>query len=529
MKKQSQPVVLEPMVIDYTTIKRIIMKAINYIKAILLGLVMVLGVDDLRAQQIPLYSSYTVNPFLLSPSFAGAIDGNGNEAARLLLAHRSQFAGIEGSPITYVAALDAPIARKNMGLGGTVYTDKYGLIRQTGATLGYAYRVNLGDKSKLHFGLGGDIGQQSLDFSEVQAVDMTDNLLNMQSAGKMYFNGQFGIHITSGGLTLGMATNQTFGSQLIYKNYTSNSEFEYDMATHFTLFGGYRIEAKNGNFALTPMLTVRTSKGIASQMDLLLRADIKNKVFAVVGYRSGYAFSMGAGVKLKNNLTLSYTYDLMLNDASPYAGDGHEITLGYTFMKGGANARPACCDELVTDNRNDGMDEAKMRALFDVEVGELRKKMNDMNEENASSKKEMARMQREIDSLAKLKPEVVETVIQKVTIQDNFIVNNIEFETGSAKIRNSSYPELDEIADYLISNPAKKLEISGHSDNVGQASANLLLSQKRAKSVAAYFMSKGVPASRLTHQGYGQTKPKASNDTTQGKQRNRRVELKLAN
>ena len=519
---------LDLTVIEPKNLKTKIMNAKKSIKALIIGLIVTFVGAELKAQQIPLYSSYTLDPFLLSPSFAGALGEGSEEAARLLLAHRSQFAEIDGAPITYVAALDAPINSKNMGLGGTIYTDKYGLIRQTGASLGYAYRMKLGNKSKLHFGLGADVGQQTLDFSDVVAADMNENILNLQSAGKMYFNGQFGIHLTAGGLSLGMSTNQTFGSQLIYKNYTSNSEFEYDQATHFAFFGAYRIGAADAKVALTPMLVVRTAEGIATQVDAMLKADFYSKLFLVAGYRSDYAMSFGGGIRLKNNLSLSYTYDMMYNDASPYAGDGHEITLGYTFMKGGANARPACCDEMALNNPNDVMDEARMRALFDSEVSELRNKMNELNDENKASKSEMARMQKEIDSLSNLEPTVVEKVIEKVTIKDNFIVNNIEFETGSAKISSRSFSELNEIADYLLNHPEKKLQVSGHTDNVGRADANLLLSQKRAKAVADYFMTKGVSSARISHAGYGQTKPVESNETTAGKQRNRRVELKLA-
>lgn len=498
----------------------------SIMKIIKIGIValvtMLLVANKAKAQQIPLYASYMQNAYLLSPSFAGIMDDE-QQAARLLLAHRSQFAGIDGAPTTYVAAIDAPI-NSNMGLGGTIYTDKYGLIRQTGGVLGYSFAINF-EKNSLHFGLGADIGQQSLDLDGASAFDLSDELLNLQSADKVYFNGQFGAHFQRGNFILGVATNQTFGSQLLYKNYTSNTEFEYNLNTHYTAFVSQKFSAIDNVLDLKPMVALRAAQNIALQYDLMLQAIIKNKVFITAGYRSNYAFSAGAGVNLNNNLALSYTYDLMLNEASPFVGDGHEITLGYRFMKTGANVRPKCCDELANIDVNPGVSEEEMRALFNEEVTALRNKMNALEQDNKTAKDDMNKMQREIDSLRNLEPQV--KTVEKITIKDNFIVNNIEFETSSAKIRSSSFNELNQIVEYLKENSTKKLIISGHTDNVGNADANLLLSKKRAKSVATYFINKGIDAGRITHEGFGQNNPVASNNSSDGRQRNRRVELKL--
>jgi len=151
------------------------------------------------AQQIPMYAGYTVNNFLLSPSFAGT----DNSDTRLMALNRLQFAGLEGAPVTFMFTGDGPIKKKNMGLGATIYTDKYGLLRQTGVGLGYSYNISLGDETKLYFGLGAQLGQLSLDFDNIVAKDMTDELLNLSSASKLLVNGSFGMHLTHKDFTLG--------------------------------------------------------------------------------------------------------------------------------------------------------------------------------------------------------------------------------------------------------------------------------------------------------------------------------------
>ena len=86
---------------------------------------------------------------------------------------------------------------------------------------------------------------------------------------------------------------------------------------------------------------------------------------------------------------------------------------------------------------------------------------------------------------------------------------------------------LDEIAQWLNEHPQLKVEIAGHTDGKGTLEYNQRLSENRAKSVYDYFISKGVSPSRLSYKGYGMTMPIATNDTDEGRQLNRRVELKV--
>jgi OOP family OmpA-OmpF porin len=104
----------------------------------------------------------------------------------------------------------------------------------------------------------------------------------------------------------------------------------------------------------------------------------------------------------------------------------------------------------------------------------------------------------------------------------------IFFDVNSATVKSEAYPMLDEAATVLRNNPDLNVEIQGHTDNTGPAEYNLMLSQKRAESAMNYLVDKGVDPARLTAKGYGFEQPVASNDTKEGRAKNRRVEFRVA-
>jgi outer membrane protein OmpA-like peptidoglycan-associated protein len=109
----------------------------------------------------------------------------------------------------------------------------------------------------------------------------------------------------------------------------------------------------------------------------------------------------------------------------------------------------------------------------------------------------------------------------------DYAFQNLEFETGKAIIRTTSFESLNRLADLLVSKPTYKLKISGHTDNVGNDASNMTLSKNRANAVKKYLQDKGVKGDNLMSEWFGETKPIDSNDTPAGRQRNRRVEMKV--
>jgi cytochrome c oxidase subunit II len=117
----------------------------------------------------------------------------------------------------------------------------------------------------------------------------------------------------------------------------------------------------------------------------------------------------------------------------------------------------------------------------------------------------------------------VDSLIGKRAIRLDYI----QFETGSARLTANSKYELDNLIELLSTNTSMRVEISGHTDNTGDPAANLSLSNDRAAAVRDYLINKGIDAARMVAAGYGQTRPIDTNDTEEGRQKNRRTEFKI--
>jgi OmpA-OmpF porin, OOP family len=121
----------------------------------------------------------------------------------------------------------------------------------------------------------------------------------------------------------------------------------------------------------------------------------------------------------------------------------------------------------------------------------------------------------------------IEIKIMEVESMKTGILENIFFESGKAVLSRESYPSLNKLAAQMIANPKMKLEVCGYTDNTGNETDNIDLSQRRAEAVISYLISAGISEDRLIATGYGSANPIADNDTFEGRAKNRRIEIKI--
>ena len=125
------------------------------------------------------------------------------------------------------------------------------------------------------------------------------------------------------------------------------------------------------------------------------------------------------------------------------------------------------------------------------------------------------------------KPIIINIDLEKAAEGSMAVLNNIFFDTDKYDLKPKSIPELEKIIRFMQENPHIRVEVSGHTDNSGQASYNYQLSEKRALSVFYYLTQKGIDKNRLKPVGNGADKPLASNDSEEGRQQNRRIEFRI--
>ena len=115
------------------------------------------------------------------------------------------------------------------------------------------------------------------------------------------------------------------------------------------------------------------------------------------------------------------------------------------------------------------------------------------------------------------------TVKENVTI----VLNNVFFDFDKAILKPESFPELNRISELMKEKSGMQITISGHTDATGPEQYNLGLSERRAKAVVKYLVEKGISNDRITTEYFGESKPTDTNDTKEGRQKNRRVEFRI--
>lgn len=122
-------------------------------------------------------------------------------------------------------------------------------------------------------------------------------------------------------------------------------------------------------------------------------------------------------------------------------------------------------------------------------------------------------------------PVTLDVPLSPLTAGSTIALRNIFFNTASYELLPTSNAELDKLVKLLQGNPTLRIELGGHTDNVGADAANLTLSDQRARAVRDFVVAKGIEATRITAKGYGETKPVATNDSEEGRAQNRRTEV----
>jgi len=278
-----------------------------------------------EAQQLPLFSQYYYNPFIYNPAFTGTSEMN-----NAYLIHRSQWKDMPGSPVTYALTIDGNVKEKEIGLGLSLFNDQTDIFSRTGLYGSYSYHLPLNSEHNIYVGLSGGVIDNKIDFSRANVSDVNDPLLYNTNRRKVTADATFGVSYFWKDLTVGFSVPQLLGTKINYDE--DNTNVYMRLRRHFIGSVMYNVEI-NEDIDFIPCIMTRAAKNSPFQFDVNANFAWKDMIRAGLFYRFGYAAGMNLGVKLNKNLTAGYSYEYVISPIGNYSGGGHEIMLGYSFMK----------------------------------------------------------------------------------------------------------------------------------------------------------------------------------------------------
>lgn len=305
-------------------------------------LLLVLLPFRIEGQQLPVYSQYYFNQYLLNPAVAGA-DG----FTSFNLTAREQWVGYSGAPRTYSFSyqtrmlkksyiLKSTTVKKNLyrpksdgkvGLGGYVFNDRNGLVERTGLQASYSYHLWLYGGTELSFGLAASAFHFRIDEEKVQFEDPDDPILNSDLRKGVFIpDANFGVYVLNYRYNFGFSVEQLFQS---YAKVGNSGYENLTMMRHYYLMGSYTFQI-SPEVDLQPNFLFRMSEQLKPQLDFGVKYLLKEDFWAGLSYRTADILIASVGTRFEN-LYFGYSFDFSFNEIQRVTYGSHEIMLAMKF------------------------------------------------------------------------------------------------------------------------------------------------------------------------------------------------------
>ena len=324
-------------------------KDMRFFKSMLLSILLLSTFCSTNyAQQIPMYSQYIMNGYLVNPSFAGR-DGY----STITLTTREQWIGLSRQhPSTYAASFQTrllktsyiskstsvkkklvrPTKISRVGIGGYIFNDNNGIMRRTGLQAIYAYHITMeqteGYPNNLSFGLAITAYQFAVNTEGLIVHDMDDPLLNSYDRSVFIPDFNFGASYSTSKYYVGFAMTSIFRGSLLFSNTTDTKRTELG---HYFLTGGVKFPFST-EWTLEPSAYIKSSDMVfkSLQMDLTTRIYYKEDYWAGLSWRTNDAIILMLGLKY-DRFYLAYATDFTLTDIRKQSQLTHELILAAKF------------------------------------------------------------------------------------------------------------------------------------------------------------------------------------------------------
>jgi type IX secretion system PorP/SprF family membrane protein len=306
---------------------------------ILLCTVLLIGPGLSQAQQVPMFSQYMFNKFILNPAVAGS---EGYTAYNLT--SREQWVGFKDAPMTNALSAQTRLIKNkfvlrlsnkrlryvaptygNVGIGVHVFDDRRGLLNQTGMQFTYAYHEKVELKAQLSFGITLSLTQFRVSHDRM-ILYQPDGYLNSDKLAVFIPDFNVGMYYTTEHMYLGFAVSQLMESAIRFGTFSEN---QFKLERNYNMMGGYRF-LLTPDVSMEPSFQIKTTEQFFAQLDIGCRWYYRKDFWGGVAYRTGGALIATLGVRY-NNLYFGYAYDFTLNQLQTYSAGSHELIISLKF------------------------------------------------------------------------------------------------------------------------------------------------------------------------------------------------------
>ncbi|HOE05083.1 MAG TPA: type IX secretion system membrane protein PorP/SprF [Bacteroidales bacterium] len=291
------------------------MKKLLLFATLLLFLLPIAGV----AQQLPLYTQYFLNDFVINPAVAGS-----SKYSPIRLSIHKQWVGINDSPSTQSISGHTMLENKTVGIGGFIFNDHFGPVSHTGLQAVYSYHFWIDRKNRISLGLAAIAFQYKMDQRFFELTTYDDPAITYMIEKTIVPDATFGVYFYGKKYWAGISAAHLFQSKLkINRNLDDNT-----MVRHYFAMGGYRFDFPSApQFKLEPSLMLKMTEVTPIQIDFNVKFYYDDDYWFGMSLRPNDAFIAAFGVKI-NRYYLGYAYDFTFSDLSNYTIGSQEIVFG---------------------------------------------------------------------------------------------------------------------------------------------------------------------------------------------------------
>jgi type IX secretion system PorP/SprF family membrane protein len=294
-------------------------------KRILVILFIAVTVSGTLAQQLPILDNYLVNPVALSPAFTGKY-----HPFEMYVTHRSDWTGLNGSPVAGFISADGMLTRK-MGLGGSILLNKADIFKNFAVNLNYAYHLQLAKEHFLSFGVNASMYQNSVDFADAVVEDPLDPMFyDRDFITETYFNAGIGILYNWKALNVCISSPVLFNNKSLYQPSAYDQVLTLDQ--NWLIYANYSLMLA-ADWKLKFDLLFRDTQYSPWTVDFSAMVKYQDNYWLGMLYRKNNILGVTAGLAIAGSVVINYNFEFSGTSMMGQGGGIHEVTLGYRLLK----------------------------------------------------------------------------------------------------------------------------------------------------------------------------------------------------